>query len=396
MAATAFALHPTVEEELKGADLSKPGQTMAVPGTIIQISGDARVRGIWQINYDLDSDVDVDNRYWDQRARFNVDAATIGGVELRTRLTLSTASGSKSGQYAWDGTLNGQDVTWDWAYLHIPVGGISVDVGNQRSNWGLKFFTWDTPKDRLKVNIPAGPGTLVLFTDKDNDTFNEIVGTDNLTDKDSYGVAYVGKAGDLTVGAIGIYTNDATPTVDASGFAVDAYLNGPVGPVGLAAEVVYKGGDLNENAAGDSRYGGFVLATLGLDVATIGGAIAFTDNGYVADNDWTPTLFFGTLQPTAMLNYGQGADSMLTGLVFASFKAGDAGTATVKAAYVDVSEWAANGQDGNLAEIDAGYTHQITKNINLDFGVGYLMPGGDAFDGTDNATAVVLSTNYTF
>ena len=87
-------------------------------GSSVSISGDARVRGIWQSNYNFtDTSAtgntnDADVRNWDQRIRLNVTGNVGNGIEVRTRLTTGTTQ--------WDGTNNtGANAVFEIGRAHV-------------------------------------------------------------------------------------------------------------------------------------------------------------------------------------------------------------------------------------------------------------------------------------
>lgn len=347
-------------------------------GSKIILGGDARVRGVCKINQtDTNDDVDDDNCYWDQRVRLTV-TGQIGDAEVRTRL--------KVGEGVWNDAANTKGVTVDYAYVHIPVAGVVIDAGRQKATFGNSFYQDDVAKDRFQVSAKVGDATIGAYSDKRTES-NGTEGFMN-NDVDDYGIFAVYKAGDLEGGALVVFRND--DIVDNNdGTDATAYVNTKVGNVGVKAELTMQTDDFNYvNADEDTKWGGFVSADMGMDAVTVGGLVAFTVNGYVADQHFQPTVMIGLNQPEAMENFGARGDSVL-GVLSASYKATPELSVGGKVAYASYDTYPDNNTDSSAVEIDAGLKYQISKGVTYNLDLGYLVPSD--YSATDDNVMAVLS-----
>ncbi len=413
-ATVAFAVHDE-------AVIIEEGSAVAQPGTAFVFGGDARVRGIQLNNYDLNKDTDEgDVKYWDQRARFTIDAKTTGGVELRTRMTL----GNYGGNHVWydegkDNTADNEHVktiNWDWAYLHFPIGPVTIDVGNQRANWGYKFFVWDAPVDRLKVSGKFGNVSVAIGTDKlaeaSGENLEEGTGEQVGGDYDKYFAVVGTKVADWNLKALYASYQDKRPATDETdcldsvgGFAcedpgadengavLDLFVDGKAGPVGVHVEYVTKSGELFTAPNDDKSPNGAYIAVDGtFGQISAFAAYAFTKNGYVADNDFTPTLFYGTLQPTAVMNFGQdpfGGTADTGAIVIGGFySVNEQITLGARYANAQLEEFnQATDDKGTISEFDLQADYAITKNLKYTLAYGNMKGSGDLFDAAEDPSA---------
>ncbi len=343
----------------------------------ITIGGDARVRGVLKRNFDFaDTADDVgDADYWDQRVRIKLTAKVAGNAEVRTRFTLIEGVWGNAGNAPFDGT-NGQ-VRFDnddYAYLHVPVGGVTIDVGRQLANWGNKFLIWATGKNRLKVTYKAGSVKVGGFIDKNVENKASTSTADDPGDRDDYGAFIVNNFGAFKAGLLGVYfIDDDQPSDKDTGVILDVFFTGKVGNLGVAGELAYKGGDKFENND-DPQHGGFIAISSSMDALTIAGAVAYASNGYTANKYFTPTLFFGTSQPTALMNFGSVVDeTTYAALLGVNYKVSSALGVMGKIAYADLNGMGVNG-DGSIVEIDAGLKYKISKNTTYSIDFAYGIP----------------------
>jgi len=356
----------------------------------VTLGGDARVRGIWKSNYDMNSDSDADDRYYDYRIRLKADV-NVDKVQVKSRISLTDWN------EAWDGsTLKRTNVLFDYGYLVVPVGPVTVTAGKVVVDWGNKFYVWDARQYRLILEAKAGNGVVKAFTQKDVET-RATTGDDNLKDKDTYGLLYAGKFDNFNAGILGLYTNDAR-TNGKDGQILDVFLNGSAGGVGISAELAYKSGDLNEDSAGNNPVGGFVSVSKGIDALTVSGAFAYAANGYAADDNFTPTVFFGKDQPTAITDFGAASDSTTWVLVGSgTYKVTNDLSVTGRLAYLSAEGKMldTDAGDESVTELDAGLKYQIAKNTSYSLDLGYLIPS-DITTNDDAALALAHKIEVMF
>jgi hypothetical protein len=440
------------------------GLTLVASAAELKLSGDARVRGIWQKNYDYDENIKADEDWYDYRLRLNV-TGKVRDIEARSRITLLEGKSSEK-MY---------DVKADYAYLHVPLGPITLDVGRQDSNWGNKFEIWDDIVDRLMISSKVRDIKLGIFADTAVEI--DVPGDDSLKDKEGYGGFVEGNFGGINTGVIMIqgvdsrkklkdmtdsdyqcagelaayYAADAaydaalaayllnknTTTEDAldlakdialytrdthadcrddyakasSRTAADVYVKGMAGPVDVSMEIVLKTGGLNNVDEDKSPMGFLMSGSMPMDALTLDLELAYTSNGFVADDEYIPTLFFGTDQPTASMNFGECATSALSkyeaysakgdidgdgeadpcsaliGVLGIDYKITQAVSVDAKVAYAkwfDYSvedawgtEFKSKDLDGwtkSVLEVDAGFKYDILKNVSYNLDIGCLIP----------------------
>ena len=357
-------------------------------GSKVTIGGDARIRGTWQKNYnmtDTPEAADRDVRSWDQRVRLKIDAAIGNGIELRTRL--------ETGNDEWHGTSNtrGGSINVDYAYLHIPVGTVVVDAGLMKRNWGNKLLMWDVARDTFQVTTNVGDTQIGVYTDKVDE--NSATGADNLDDTDNYGIFVNHTAGDLAAG-LHIIREDDNVGTDTSGTEASVYLNTSVGAIGIAAEAAYKMGEMNEDSSGNKPFAAFIYASTDVGAISIGAFAAVAKDSFAADSHLTPSVFFGTDNPTAIANVQAAANS--TTKAFAISAATDVTSdltvnatlfyadlenlsSTFRTAYAGSAAPAKTGEE-SVTEIDLGLSYKLADNATYTVALGYLMP--------DNITAL--------
>lgn len=344
----------------------------------VAITGDARVRGIYSSNLtDADDDTNDRQRHYDERVRLNIDGKNDDEAAVKIQVTVvdGTLDGATPPANGVRGDVVGMSRDENYAYILVPFGDVKVEAGLMTADWGNKFFAWGAAKERIKVYTKMGDMTVGAFTQKSDENPSAL---DAAKDRDAYAAYVVTPVGDLKVGAIAIY--DKNKPVDKTGTTFDAFVNGKMGDMNLVGEIVYKTGDTNKTLDKDggenSPMGFFVHADMQMDALNIGGAVAMTKNGYVANQYFTPTAFFGKSQPTAIVNFGDagGAADSTAVVVAASSKVSDAMTVGVKGAYASMKEYAAAMDTVKITEVDATFTYAIGKDTKYEAVVAYGKP----------------------
>lgn len=351
----------------------------------VSITGDMRVRGISKTDYDFNETAKDKNAYYDQRLRMNFEAKK-GDVSVFTRATFSEGVWGKNALY---GSVALHDD--DYAYMVFPALGGKFTVGRQLADWGNKFLVWNSGRDRIKYGTKLGEFTTGFMLDK----VTESSATVNTQDSDNYVLYGVGKISDHSIGLLYIHNIDRTAASRAknSGDPVaadilDFFANGKAGAFVYAAEFAYKGGDAYDktiNATRDGeQIGAFVQLGISFDAFSMPVALAWADNGYVADKYFTPTVFFGLSQPTAMADFGSEVDGTTFAVVVgAEFKVASASKMGVRFAEVIWDSAAVNGSF-TLTEFDVTFNHQISEGTTYYIDFGYLIPDWDDTTKTDD------------
>lgn len=343
--------------------------------TKFTMSGDARVRGTWNNNYDFNSDVDADKRWWDYRIRLAIDAAADGGTAIHTRLSMTDWNKTWEGA----GTAGGMHETTtglDYAYIDVPLGkDITATLGKVIVSWGKGFWAWDNRAYRLILGTKFGDTIVKAFTQKN--TESTATGDKNLDDNDLYSILAIHQMKNLTIGGIYVYHDNNASSPTTSGSSFDVYFDGKSGAINYFGELTYQTGKAVEHANADGSlkkpFGGFVHVDYTMGNTTLVGAVAFTKNGFTSDDDFNPTFFYGTSQSTAMLNFGANGDTTaILGAVV--YRVSSDLSLMGKLAYADINKFSTGQVDVNLTELDLGLTYKINKSTTYFIDFGYLKP----------------------
>lgn len=364
-------------------------------GSSVTIGGDARVRGIWKNNYNLTEDgdgaaQDRDVRNYDQRLRLKITAAIGNGIEMRSRLTTGTDQ--------WDGsktTNTSGNITVDYMYLHIPVNSVVIDVGNMDRNWGNRLLIWDSNRDTLQLTTNVGDIQLGVYQDKVDDSSSVAnanvanQGIENLEDYNNYGGFVNFTSGSIATGLHIIYERDkASTSATQKGLEASAYLTTSVGAINILSEIAYKKGGLNEDSAGKKPVAGFVYAETEVGAINVNLFVAVAKNGFVADSHLTPTVFFGTDNPTAIANVMAAADKTTKAIALGvGTDISSDLSVSAKLAYFDLEGLSATfrtsnpggaapakANDESAIEIDLGLKYKLSDNAVYSVDFGYLIP----------------------
>ncbi len=351
--------------------------------TKFTMNGDARVRGTWQSDYDFDNDADADKRWWDYRIRLAIDAVADGGTSVHTRLSLTDWNKTWTGA-GTAGSMHETTTGLDYAYINVPLGnGVTATLGKVIVGWGKGFWAENNRAYRLLLGKQFGDTKVVVFTQKSLETSPGsgaiVSGDKNLDDNDAYSILAIHKTKNLTVGGIYVYAkvNASTPTAD--GHAFNAYFDGKSGAINYFGEFVYTTGKANEKADANGSlkkpYGGFVHLDYTMGNVTLVGAVALAQNGFISDDNFHPTYFYGTGGPvtTGALNFGANGDTTAI-LGAAIFKASNDLSLMGKLAYASVDKFSSTQVDVNLVELDLGLTYKINKSTTYNIDFGYLKP----------------------
>ncbi|MDH4027949.1 MAG: porin [Nitrospirota bacterium] len=337
----------------------------------VKLSGDARVRGIWKNNYDMDTDADdEDDRYYDQRFRLKVVGDAGNGIEARARLEFANSAWG-NGQATKDNPLV------EYAYLHIPIASVTVDAGLKTRDYGYGFLTdmYDQEFETIEASMTFDTVTVTAFTDKVTDTRAAETGSDNLKDYDNYGLSVSAKVGEINIGALIASQKDARPATDVDGNIYDINASANINNIAIKAELAYLTGDINEDTEGNDPMGFFVSAAMPMGQINVHGAIAYAADGYTADDDFTPTVFIGTDQNTAALDFAATDDeSSYAVVVGADYSVNDDLGVSAKLAYLSQDAMGVGGDDRTAIEFDAGLSYKIAANASYSLDFGYLSP----------------------
>jgi len=373
------------------------------PGAKVMLGGDMRVRTTYLKQTDFTDD-DNDNRFTDQRFRLKVKGESGNGISANLRLYIANS-------VKWDGAANACTgcIRIDYAYITVPVSTLTVNYGLIKKYYGLRFMRGNTDIpgiqtdqsdnrfESLEVIGKFESVTVKVFYNKQIDTFDTVVGDDNLKDFNDYGASLVADLGDIEVGGMVLYHHDNRAEVgNPGGTAADQgftgtdisiYAKGNVSNIGLGGEIVFLTGDMNEDAAGETPFGMMVYAETTVGAIGVRADAAYVTNSYTASYDYQPMLSIGTVSQTGQFDFFA-ADDAKAWLI-----AGSANTDVMenvnllgRVGYASFED-PTGGDDPSIVELDGVVKVQIAKNARSFFEVAWVNPSDEAGDDA----AVVLA-----
>lgn len=358
------------------------------PGAKVQLGGDARVRGIWFKNADFIKDDDNDNRYYDQRVRLKIKGEAGNGISANVRFYITNSP-------KWDGTSNTRCtgcILVDYAYITVPVSSVTVDAGLKKMYFGNQFYLSDDPFDLLQISGSAGDVKFSAFTRKVDDTFDTVTTDANLKDFNDYGATLVVKMNDIEAGAIAVLHHDNRETVvgttNDNGLDFSLYANAAVSGINAGAELTFLSGDMNKTAADKTPLGLMIFAKTSVGAIGVRADFALASNTFTAQNNYEPSLLFGTNQNTATSNFGSIADEKKAWLLAGTVDTDVMEDVNVLGRVVYTSAKNAADTSLSLLELDGRVTVQLAKNAKYVVEAAYGNPNDDK--GTD---AVVVLAN---
>ena len=368
----------------------------------VEVGGEMSVSGIWTKNHDFSKHhmtAGSSGRWWEQAAALSF-IADVDNVKAYITMTVRDDGDHWGTLKSWNVGLADDDV----AYLEVPINStFTVYAGRTLNDWGHGFWWQGAGVDEFKVSAKVNDNlTVGLYTDK----VEEKDRLDLNGDMDDYGlpIEYVTNA--FTIGFLPVfshhddYTDYALPSQPyikrEKGMSYDAYftINGDkvkvMGELAMADgtlfEVVDVDGDGNPEQH-NKPFGAFLLAEFDMNPVTLTAAAAYAKNAFTADDQFNPTLMFGTDQSTAIVDFGAAPQDFAYAVVLgASTAMSEAVTAGVKGAYALLSSRNAT----QVWELDATLDVQLAESTTWSFGIAYLKPMGikesDPYLDTDTTT----------
>lgn len=403
--------------------------------TALETSGEIRVRGWMLDNYLQDKH---STEFWDQRLRVSGVWNVAENVKVNFRAdilegfwgdnkqtpvydaTTDPITGAVTVKQTLLGTAAKDPIAFDHVNMVFvwPNSPLTFTLGRQDATWGTGLALKSDNLDRFKVAGKFGDVTVVYVYTKNAELFT-LHDTGSVDDNRSHALGAIAKVGTFTTGLIGSYTiNETSAAVDISRLLLDAYLVGKAGIVDLKGEIAYITGE-NDNAVGaDVDYRGLGVylgaflpvpgaVTLGLEGAYVSGDDLSTttknEGAFTSDYHspfWSVILFNNMDYP---------------GYAGESNTAGDTGLGNGWAGKVSVAAvpikglsiygavvYAARNEDTATAkadplgtELDLVLTYNITDNVSLTCGGGYLV-AGDYYGDVDNPWGTVAAFTTKF
>lgn len=404
----------------------------------VELSGDARFRGMNTDNYNLNDKIDYDDRWMEYRTRLKLHGENADGTwGIKARITvLEKCAGGDAGASGADPgdsssiascTVSSNNIVEsgdDYAYIWGKVNGYKLFIGKQHANWGHKFQIWENSKDRIKIVKKFGDTVVGAYWDKlveerNDDTSIPADGMSDLDDKNNYAVLVKHDFGngnnaglkidiqdderDATTtttttgaGADGLdgTTDDVTVTTTTaiandSGWKAAAFVNWNVNGIKIEGDLAVDRGDMWEKKVGHGLdwkmdegdpIGGALSASTTLNSIMVKGLVAFTQDGWKADDDFKPTALIGTDSPIALVGDfgefgGKGGPRVDTFLAVAeaSKKINPDLTIGGRLAYMTFDAYtgiagleqiyAGGPKDGSAVEIDLGLSYNVASNV---------------------------------
>ncbi len=369
------------------AGLMVTGALVTTASAAVSFSGDARIRGYYEKNYDfgltrsndltgLSERRNKTEAKANSRFRVKVNADAKGGSYVRSRIVIGNGThgaGSKT------------DVTTDYMYVGVPMGPITVEGGRMPANL-TQWFLWDDRFDMI-IGKWANEMTGVQFWyRKVLETPNPPNNNDNNDITGYYGLLTQKFAGDWGLTVAGAYIdNDLTDSIDedaGSGFTGTIGVNGPAGPVKLAAEFSYIDEDLTLFQT-DAGYGGYLEGGMDFGATSVSIKGGWTQDGFAADDDFGFIMLGGasSITPSTVAQFGRfdgfQADTTFIGATV-GFKASEALTLTGILAYADYDDF------GDAFEVSGRARYGISDGAAIQWDIGYLAFSGDNLLDDDN------------
>ena len=286
----------------------------------IKIGGEFEAAGISHSDFDFDSNTDTagdDTRTWAGVLVLSMEAAVAENISIFATYTLVDGTWGDAKYDTPSGFSNATGVaTDDIAYAVVGLDSFTVTAGHQLDEWGHMLMAGGDGIDRFMLSTKLGGIDHALFTDK----IEEKDQPDLKDDVDRYGLQISRESEEQ---GFGLYlwhamsngiSNVTALSEDVSGYGLDIYYRGDVGPVSLSAELAYQGGDketienewgFGKDADDKSRMGLFVTGEMDMEPMTLSGTLAYATNNFTAGDYFTPTFMTGADQDTAIFNFGE-------------------------------------------------------------------------------------------
>ncbi len=417
-----------------GAALLIAGSMVSAATAEVNLSGDARVRYVGTSDYirhieptpfgTVQEDTNGYSDNFNSRIRVKFNATSKGGAFMKARVRFDDIKWDGQGWGAWK---EGKNVWADYAFIGVPMGPVTFSGGLMPSDV-TKFFEWDARKTRAKLDWKGGIARVIGFIDVDNEVTNSVIDEWDDNDIMTYGlVASFQITDDWSITAYGRYQDDqldydsttetvivpaanvnpddagsaasgfimgevtsTTPHVDTSGFSGTVHAQGKVAMVGLEGEIAYAEADVLGDPEGDDGWGGYVQASLDMGAFVPSMQVGFTQNGFVADDDFG-FIMLGAAEPITVTDIGTDLGDSVWAALMASYAVSDQFKLAGNLVYYDIS--ADRTETGGIDvrgladawELSGSATYVISEGADLTYKIGYLDP---SYDGQANAAGI--------
>ncbi len=349
------------------AGLLLTGALVTTASAAVSFSGDARLRGYYEKDYDFGAVPATNEKkvFTNSRYRVKVHADAAGGAYVRARIKISdgthgTDPSSKTG------------VTSDYMYLGVPMGPVTIEGGRMPANV-TTFFLWDRRYDMVVGKWSNEMTAIEVW-------YNKLLESGDLIDDNDitgfYGLLRQKFAGDWGLTLAGAYVvNDVEDDMD--GFTGTVEVSGPAGPVSLTAAFAYQEAELG--GSDDDGYGGYIQGGMNFGATTVTLNGGWAQDGYAADDDFGFIMIGGASSITPggpFETLGGGGDTTWFGGTV-GFKASEALSLTGILAYATIDDV------GDGFEISGRAKYMISDGASVQWDIGYLNWSDDADSGDD-------------
>jgi hypothetical protein len=379
------------------AGLMLVGAMVGTASAAVSFGGDARVRALYQSDYDLGatttdeetgavSRVNEKENKVTQRYRLQARGEAAGGAYAIGRF--------RAGNGTWDGGNSGTTgVDADKAYIGVPMGMTELIAG--RFYYDLlkstAFFDQDNGADGLEFKImPTENATIGLWYFVDYEAFQN---GDSVNDNDinRYGIyADLSFAGGWST-RLGVFNEDNQLDAEDDVVTLDgAYggieFMGPAGPLAMSGALAF-----DDRTEEDTGYGGFLKGGMNFGATSVALNVGFTKDGFVTDGDFGFIMLGGgqSMSPSNLI-LGKQGDTWWIG-VPVSFAVSEMLTLQGNLAYADFDE------NGDGFEISGSAIYKISDGCTVDLDVGYFAwSAPDSFDNEQDPFGAGLTFEVKF
>ena len=367
----------------------------------VTLSGSYFARGSYFQNAaNMDKDTDDKNMYYDHDFDLWINAKTDKNTFFKAKLELVDEQwGTTDGANVSANPYNAQKgqgletLALERAWLGHNFGAVTVEAGLMNGgSWGYAFGNKADGKYRVKATIPAGPGNLMVFVQKNKET--NFLTTDrkdaDADDSDTYYLGYKGKFGGLTVAPLFYYVADGLQDADGDGekstMAVDLAIGGNFGAIGFEFEGIYKTTKSDDSGANEPTEYSLYANVFGKVAAAKVGFITAYENadedeggngngalGEDFDDRWLALL--GDWEAAPMVTTGVWANG-----IYADYAVNEKLSLTTSLFYI-VSNLDNN--DSTAIDFEVGASYAITEALSYNINAGYATVDLDSDLGDD-------------
>ncbi len=362
------------------AGLLLTGAMVTTASAAVSFSGDARLRGYYETDYDFGAEPATNEKkiFANSRYRVKVHADAAGGAYVRSRIKIS------------DGTHGSvpsakTSVVSDYMYLGIPMGPVTIEGGRMPANI-TTFFLWDRRFDMIIGKWSNEMTGLQVW-------YNKAVESGDLIDDNDvteiYGVLNQKFAGDWGVTLAGAYVVDDV-NEDGDGFKGTVEVGGPAGPLSLTAAFAFQEAELG--ATEDDGYGGYLQGSMNFGATTVTLNGGWAQDGYAADDDFGFIMIGGASSITPggpFETLGGGGDTTWFGGKV-GFKASEALSLTGILAYATIDDV------GDAFEISGRANYVISDGATVQWDIGYLNWSSDTSSDEESPFGTALTFEISF